>query len=429
MSEALALGQLPDDWATVPLFAVAGGSNRRNIGLLETNLLSLSYGRIVRKDITTSEGLLPESFEGYQIVEPGDTVLRLTDLQNDQRSLRTGYVTERGIITSAYVAVRPQKIDPRFFTYLLYAYDVNKAFYALGGGLRQGMNFADLKRLPIPLPPLDEQRRIADFLDDQTTRIDKAIQLRSESLSLLNERFDSLCEEVVTGADTRSPQFQKDNSPLAWLEQPPNEWTRLPLPALYTFHKGRDAQRLNATFVSEFPGPFPVYSGQTKSEGVFGSINTYEFDVPQGAILVSTVGAAAMTTRFISGRFSLSQNCAVLIPRPHASSNIKFVEFQLRPLFRHKRSEIPDHMQPSLRLSDLGGYSLSLPSMQIQGAIADELVAAEEVTNDAVALIEKSTALFQERKRSLITAAVTGEFDVSSASIRAAGVATSGVQG
>lgn len=73
-----------------------------NSDLQEDNLLSLSYGRIKRRDINSNGGLLPESFNGYNIIEGGDIVLRLTDLQNDHTSLRVGLATERGIITSAY---------------------------------------------------------------------------------------------------------------------------------------------------------------------------------------------------------------------------------------------------------------------------------------------------------------------------------------
>ncbi|RKX01484.1 hypothetical protein D9C01_12265 [Corynebacterium diphtheriae] len=53
----------------------------RNKGLIEKNLLSLSYGRIVRRDIGSADGLVPASYETYQIVEPGQVVLRMTDLQ------------------------------------------------------------------------------------------------------------------------------------------------------------------------------------------------------------------------------------------------------------------------------------------------------------------------------------------------------------
>jgi len=86
------------------------------VGLIEKNLLSLSYGRIVLKNITSSDGLLPESFETYQIVMPNDEVFRFTDLQNDKRSLRSALVQERGIITSAYTAFTPRSIDPSSLT-------------------------------------------------------------------------------------------------------------------------------------------------------------------------------------------------------------------------------------------------------------------------------------------------------------------------
>ena len=98
----------------------------------ENNLLSLSYGRIIRKDIDTSEGLLPESFETYQIVEPGNIVMWPTDLQNDKRSLRQGLVRERGIITFAYDALEVgREHDPRFWAYALLALDLAKYYYSL----------------------------------------------------------------------------------------------------------------------------------------------------------------------------------------------------------------------------------------------------------------------------------------------------------
>jgi len=134
-----------------------------NAGMVEKNLLSLSYGRIVRRDIESSEGLVPESYEGYQIVEPGDIILRLTDLQNDKKSLRQGLVTERGIITSAYDAVTCRESDlPEYWYYFLYALDLCKYYYSLGSGVRQSISFADFPNDWISVPPRDEQRSITD---------------------------------------------------------------------------------------------------------------------------------------------------------------------------------------------------------------------------------------------------------------------------
>lgn len=95
----------------------------KNYALKEQNLLSLSYGKIIRKDINTNGGLLPASFNTYNIVEAGDIIIRPTDLQNDKRSLRTGLVTEHGIITSAYIDLTPKEgINSEFFHYLLRKY-------------------------------------------------------------------------------------------------------------------------------------------------------------------------------------------------------------------------------------------------------------------------------------------------------------------
>ena len=84
------LAEIPTTWDLVQLGSLFSEHKHKNAGLQSENLLSLSYGNIIRKDINTSDGLLPESFEGYNLIDDGDIVLRLTDLQNDQRSLRVG---------------------------------------------------------------------------------------------------------------------------------------------------------------------------------------------------------------------------------------------------------------------------------------------------------------------------------------------------
>ena len=97
------VGAIPAHWSIHPVYTYFGERKNKNSFGREDNLLSLSYGRVIRKDINTSDGLLPESFNTYNIVEAGDIIIRPTDLQNDKRSLRTGLVREHGIITSAYI--------------------------------------------------------------------------------------------------------------------------------------------------------------------------------------------------------------------------------------------------------------------------------------------------------------------------------------
>ena len=99
------IGEIPEHWEIRHLSQVSYEHYMSNKEVHHQNLLSLSYGRIIRKDINTTEGLLPASFDTYQIVEEGNIVMRLTDLQNDHKSLRVGLVKEEGIVTSAYVCL------------------------------------------------------------------------------------------------------------------------------------------------------------------------------------------------------------------------------------------------------------------------------------------------------------------------------------
>lgn len=192
------VGAIPSHWEVRPFYSFATEVDSPNTGLKERNLLSLSYGQLVRKDMDRLEGLTPASFEGYNIIEPNDIVFRLTDLQNDQRSLRSARAQERGIITSAYITVRP-KASPRFFEYLMRSYDTSKVFYGIGGGIRQSMKFADLKRLPVVVPPISEMDAIASHLDRATTRIDTLITKTERSIELLREKRTALITAAVTG--------------------------------------------------------------------------------------------------------------------------------------------------------------------------------------------------------------------------------------
>ena len=186
------VGMIPAHWPLHPVYTYFGERKNKNRFGVEDNLLSLSYG--------TSDGLLPESFNTYNIVEAGDIIIRPTDLQNDKRSLRTGLVKEHGIITSAYIDLCPIKeVDSRYFHFLLHAYDVMKVFYNMGNGVRQGLNYSEFSRLMVFEPSYDEQVAIADHLDAKCAEIDDTIAQKQEQLSTLEAYKKSLIYEYVTG--------------------------------------------------------------------------------------------------------------------------------------------------------------------------------------------------------------------------------------
>lgn len=194
------IGEVPEHWEVQRMNDISNQNKDKNEGILEKNLLSLSYGKIKRKDFETSYGLLPDSFETYQIVNAGNIILRLTDLQNDKKSLRVGIVKERGIITSAYLGLKFSNITCAVFAYyLLFVYDISKVFYWYGGGLRQSMKFDDIKILPFIVPPYSEQKAIADYLDTKTAHIDRIIETINAQIDKLRELRKTLINDAVTG--------------------------------------------------------------------------------------------------------------------------------------------------------------------------------------------------------------------------------------
>lgn len=194
------IGEIPKDWEVHPVYVYFEEGKTKNYRMQEQNLLSLSYGRIIRKDINTNGGLLPASFNTYNVVEAGDIIIRPTDLQNDKRSLRTGLVKEQGIITSAYIDLRPKdNVNSKYYHYLLHSYDIIKVFYNMGNGVRQGLNFSEFAKLLLLEPTTVEQQQIADYLDTKCSEIDTLIADKKSQLDILADYKKSLIYEYVTG--------------------------------------------------------------------------------------------------------------------------------------------------------------------------------------------------------------------------------------
>ena len=217
------LGRVPETWEMRPAFGVFTPNHERNRGMKEKTVLSLSYGRIVVKPLEKLHGLVPESFETYQIVNPGDIVLRTTDLQNDHTSLRVGMVRDRGIITSAYLALRVNPgVAPEFGFQFLNVWDTSKAIYGYGTGLRQNLDFSHFKRMPVAVPPPEEQVTVVRFLDWANGRLDRAIRAKRKIIALLNEQKQAIIHRAITRGLVPSAPLKP--SGISWLGDIPEHW-------------------------------------------------------------------------------------------------------------------------------------------------------------------------------------------------------------
>ncbi|MEV8252371.1 restriction endonuclease subunit S [Rhodoglobus sp. NPDC076762] len=414
-SEAFSITAHRPEQKTLPLMAVARESDVKNISMREKNLLSLSYGKIIRKNIDSNEGLLPGSFETYQIVRPGMTVLRFTDLQNDQRSLRSGLVKEQGIITSAYVAVEPFAADPRFFAYLMRAYDTNKVFYGMGGGVRQGLNFDSIRRLPVPDIPIDEQRTIADYLDRETAQIDALVAKQEELVGLLRERRLSMAESFVwSGLDRTAETSEAGIGPVT---NSPSHWRRLRNKNLFREVNvpSKDGQEELLT-VSHLTGVTPR---SMKNVNMFEAVTTEGYKVVEvGDLAINTMWAWMGALGISAYRGIVSPAYGVYRP---TSEEVESGYFD--HLFRSRRYvvEMTRHSR-GVTASRLRLYPESFLRLGVVVPPADEQRAiARSITQEAakidtlIAKANEHIALAKERRSALITAAVTGHLDVRTA--------------
>ena len=273
------IGDIPESWKVTRLQTLFDQVKDKNSGTKEKNLLSLSYGKIVKKDIEGAFGLIPESFDTYNIIKKNDIVLRLTDMQNDQVSLRTGLVKEeKGIITSAYVTIRLRFGSPSYYHWYLYAFDTSKQIYAFGQGVRQSLTFEELKKMLILLPSPKEQQAIADFLDEECAQIDSIATDLEKQIALLQQYKKSLITETVTkGLDKSVPM--KDSG-VEWIGKIPDHWDAKRMKYFLSVSSG-DA----ITNEQLEDGEYPVYGGG-KQMGYFNRTN-----VDKNKILIGRVGA------------------------------------------------------------------------------------------------------------------------------------------
>lgn len=395
------IGNIPDDWEVRKLLSLFKEHKDRNKNLEEQNLLSLSYGKIKRKDINNNDGLLPASFETYNIVEKGDIVFRLTDLQNDKRSLRTGIVTQRGIITSAYVTIRPKiKLDSRFYHYLYHMYDICKVFYGMGDGVRQGMGFEDLKNIPTLIPPLKTQQKIADYLDEKCGEIDATIAKQKEIIEKLKAYKQSLISETVTKGIDKSAPLKP--SGIDYLGDIPSHWEIKKLKFLVSLidNKTKDGHSISLENIESGTGKLIETENTYDGEGIsfkendllFGKLRPY----------LAKVYLSALKGRALGDFY---------VMRANKGTNPNFLKFVLLSdwFIKIVDSSTYGTKMPRASWDFTGGMRIPLPPISEQDCISSYL--ETKCSEVDTFIIEKQNIIqkLDAYKKSLIFECVTGK--------------------
>jgi type I restriction enzyme S subunit len=410
------LGEVPREWQIVPFYTIANEREESNKGMINDNLLSLSYGRVIRKDLLSNDGLLPDSFETYQIIRTGDIVFRLTDLQNDKRSLRTAIAKEDGIITSAYLAAYFFAANSDYYSYLLRAYDLNKVFYSMGGGLRQSMKFSDVKRLPVLLPPSQEQTLIAQFLDRETSKIDDLISEQEKLITLLDEKRQALISHAVTKG--LNPDAPMKDSGVEWLGEVPEHWEVKQIRFFASVLRGKFTHRPRND-PAYYDGDFPfIQTGDIT--GADRYITAYKQTLNENGVAVSKQfpkGTLVMAIAANIGDVAVLDFPAyfpdsVVGLVPNNTSTLFFIYYLMLAMKKTMIKFATASAQMNLNVEQITSLVAACPTVTEQAAIVSYLDIKTIQIDTLNAEAQRGIELLKERRSALISAAVTGKIDV-----------------
>lgn len=407
------IGKLPEHWETRILSQVATEYFISNKEIKHQNLLSLSYGRIINKDIMTTEGLLPASYDTYQVIREGNIVLRLTDLQNDKRSLRVGLCTQEGIITSAYLALFPRKgiLSPYLYQ-LLHTADIKKVFYGMGSGLRQNLNWQELRKLVLPLPPLSEQEAIVAYLEEKTSEMDALVTKKEELIVHLRELKQSTIAKAVTqGLDATASLVP---SGIPWLGDIPKHWEVKRMRHFIELFsdKGHPNETLLSVVRDQGVIIRDVESKDENHNYIPSDLSGYK-RVEAGDFVINKMKAW-------QGSYAVSEYQGIVSPA-YYTCKLNFPNKQFFNLAVRSKAYVPFFAQCSkgIRVGqwDLEPTSLKeipffLPPKEEQEAIVAYIEQKTDEIDRLIECTEQEIARIRELKQSLIADAVTGCFKV-----------------
>lgn len=220
------VGEVPNAWGIFPAKYAFSEIREKNKDGIITNALKFFNGTIVPKTNfdADSDDYVADVITNYTIVEPDTIMINGLNLNYDLKSLRVGLVRETGVITSAYLAIKPDqgRILPQYAMYLFKGYETRMAFHNMGAGIRKTLGFKEFKYQPILVPSLNEQKRIVSFLDAECDCIDSIIRKTEESIENYKKLRQSLIKRSVTRG-VRGNRAMK-HSGISFIGDVPKEW-------------------------------------------------------------------------------------------------------------------------------------------------------------------------------------------------------------
>ena len=363
-------------------------------------LLSMSAQHGVRPRTQDLGRAASEDRSNYLRVRPGDLVVN----KLSARDGGYGLSALEGLVSPAYWVLRPTLgVDPRFLNYQLHSasrraeIDRRSKFMPPA---QFDIAWEDFAALEIPLPPVEEQRRIADFLDDQVARIDALVRLRRTQLDRGDELLESTMQNTI-----KSPR-------------------KLSLRrVVYTWIDYRGATPSKTEFGRQLVTASNVTNGSITFDRVAEFISEEDYWIwmrrgfpARGDVLFTTEAPLGQVAILERTDVALAQRVILLRPDPnYVTSQWLYWSLRSPAVQAEIRSQATGSTAAGIKAARLRGIEIPVPDAVQQQQLSSALRELAEATTERAEMLESSIDLLEERKRALITAAVTGELDVTTA--------------
>lgn len=399
-------GKIPKHWELIRGAFIFSSKKELNANLQCKERLALTLNGVIEKDINQNDGLNPLDFSTYQIFEKNNLVFKLIDLENINTS-RVGYVYKKGIMSSAYIRliINGENYAKFFYYYYLSLYN-NQVFNKLGTGVRATLSVDDLLNLKIPLPPLKEQKEIAEFLDKKCEKIANFITHKQKLITLLQEKKQALINETVTKGLNPKAKFKA--SGIDYLGTIPKHWE---------VKKLKHICKINPQANETLPNNFiyidleSVIKGQLLKEQV---INKEQAPSRAQRILQKQDILFQLVRPYQRNNYIFNKNGDYVASTGYAQIRTKecvnFVYYTLlensfveRVILKSTGSNYP-----AITSNDFADLKIPLPPLQEQKEIAKFLDAKIAQIDLAIEKTKKQITLIKEYKNTLISEAVCG---------------------
>ena len=398
------LGQVPSHWEMKRFRFLLTENAKQNTDLKERTQLQFRYGDIVQKTDQSEDSEVLTTIQKYTVVAQGDIMINGLNLNYDFISQRVAQVQEPGVITSAYICLRPiPGVNSRYYTYFMKAMDAKKMFHGMGSGVRLTLAYANLKNLFFPYPTTEEQEAIVEFLDASTAKIDEAIEQQQRMVNLLNERKKIIINHAVTKGFRSNVKLV--DTGIDWIGSIPDHWRLMQLRYTVTNHDNL-RQPITAD-QRERTNPQYDYYG---ASGVIDRIDHYNVD--DKVLLIGEDGANLVLRNLplvykAEGKFWVNNHAHILKPK---DNDYEFMALVLEAadytLF------ITGSAQPKLSQSNLNSVKLPIPPIEEQREIVKTIEPLLEKINQSIAQQTRMIEYLEERKQIIINDVVTGKVKV-----------------